>query len=278
MEIGSSDSVLFYDGFDENTQITELCEDGEGNVYAGLLKVTADGNYEVHLAVIDKNGSFLKEIDMSPYMKDETITIGGRPGNGYINRMMADNQYLYLRGINFQDADFLLIIDKDGNPVSKMKSGKYTADRRYSMCIGKDQKPYTVLMDENHRFGIAAVNPKEGTLEEIYTAVFPKDTISLNLAAPGYDADFVFWGFSGSFSLNLSENAATLVTPVYDFPCPTEELCLPTVRNTETIRRRTANRGMREYRKKHAFTICRQSGTLKETKIPKGMAKIAAKF
>ena len=50
MEIGSSDSVLFYDGFDENTQITELCEDGEGNVYAGLLKVTADGNYEVHLA------------------------------------------------------------------------------------------------------------------------------------------------------------------------------------------------------------------------------------
>ncbi|MDE6962734.1 MAG: hypothetical protein K2P30_03805 [Lachnospiraceae bacterium] len=222
MEIGSSDSVLFYDGFDENTQITELCEDGEGNVYAGLLKVTADGNYKVHLAVIDKNGSFLKEIDMSPYMKDETITIGGRPGNGYINRMMADNQYLYLRGINFQDADFLLIIDKDGNPVSKMKSGKYTADRRYSMCIGKDQKPYTVLMDENHRFGIAAVNPKEGTLEEIYTSVFPKDTISLNLAAPGYDADFVFWGFSGSFSLNLSEDAAMLVTPVYDFPCPTE--------------------------------------------------------
>lgn len=221
MEIGSGDSVLFYDGFDENTLITAMCQDGEGNVYAGVQKETAD-EYEVGLTVIDKNGSFLKEIDMSPYMKNGTLSIGGKPGNGYIRQMMADERYLYLRGRGFQDADFLLIIDKEGNTVSKMTSGKYFADWIYGMCIGKDGKPYTVVSDESHRFGIAAINPEKGTLEEVYPAIVPEDTISLDLIGPGYDADFVLWGYSGSFSFNRNESAAVQVTPVYEMPCPAE--------------------------------------------------------
>lgn len=221
MEIGSGDSVLLYDGFDENTLITALCQDGEGNVYAGVLKEMSD-EYEVGLTVIDKNGSFLKEIDMSPYMKNGALSIGDKPGNGYIRQMMADERYLYFRGRGFQDADFLLIIDKEGNMVSQMTSGKYFADWIYGMCIGKDGKPYTVVSDENNRFGIAAINPGKGTLEEVYPAIVSEDTISLDLIGPGYDADFVLWGYSGSFSFNRSETAATQVTPVYEMPCPAE--------------------------------------------------------
>ncbi len=211
MEIGSGDSVLFYDGFEENTLITAMCQDGEGNVYAGLRKEISEESWEVWLAVIDKNGSLLREIDMSD-------VIGGKD----IRQMMADEGYLYLRGMGFYDADFLLIIDKEGNTVSKMTSGKYFADWIYGMCIGKDGKPYTVVSDESHRFGIAAINPEKGTLEEVYPAIVPEDTISLDLIGPGYDADFVLWGYSGSFSFNRNESAAVQVTPVYEMPCPAE--------------------------------------------------------
>ena len=197
METGSGDSALFYDGFDENTLITAMCQDGEGNVYAGLRKEISDEGWEVWLAVIDKNGSLLREIDMSD-------AIGGKEGRGNIRQMMADDSYLYLRGIGFSGADFLLIIDKEGNTVSRMTSRKYFADWIYGMCIGKDGKPYTVVSDENHRFGIAAINPEKGTLEEVYPAIVSGDTISLDLIGPGYDADFVLWGYSGSFSFKAA--------------------------------------------------------------------------
>ncbi|MCM1136616.1 MAG: hypothetical protein NC400_13720 [Clostridium sp.] len=222
MEIGSSDSALFFDGFDKDTGVTALCQDGEGNVYAGLNSRQPDGSWDMDLWVLDGEGNFLKEIDLSPYKKAASAIMGGERSYGYIRGIMADNDYLYIRGYGFKDADFLLILNKDGGLVSKMTAPNHEGDFRSAMCIGKDGKPYTVVRDKDGRLGIAEINPKEGTLGRTYPAIVPEDTISLDLIAPGYDADFVLWGYSGSFSFNLNENAARQITPVYELPCSTE--------------------------------------------------------
>lgn len=222
MEIGSGDSVPFFDGFEEDTRITAMCQDTEGDVYVGLIKRKSDGDWYGEIWVLDENGGFLRKMDLASCVTSATVTLGGEKINGYIRQMMADENYLYLRGIGWKDADFLLITDKNGKTVSQMASGEYYADRGYGMCIGKDGKPYFAIRDKNQRLGIASINPKKGSLETVYTEIVPEDTVSLDLIAPGFDADFVLWGYSGSFSFNLSETAACQITPAYELPCPPE--------------------------------------------------------
>lgn len=223
MKIGSSDSELFFDDFDHRTRITALCQDQKDHVYLGLMQQKEYGNWECCLWVLNAEGNFLREIDLSPYMSFGGITMAGEKSNGFIRHIVVDeNGLLYLRGAGFQDADILLILDKDGNLVSRIDENAYSAGLTCGIGIGRDKRVYTAIFDREHRLGIAAVNPKEGRLEDVSVGIVPEDTISFDLVAKGYDADFVLWGYSGIFSYNIGEERAVCVMPAWETPCDVE--------------------------------------------------------
>lgn len=223
MEIGSSDSELFFDEFDRRTKVTALCQDEKGNVYLGLMQQKEDGTWESGLWVLNAEGSFLREIDLSPYMSLGGITMAGEKSNGFIRHMAVDeNGLLYLRGAGFQDAGILLILDGDGNLVSRIEEDEYRAGLTCGIGVGRDKRVYTAIFDREHRLGIAAVNPEEGRLEDISMGIVPEDTVSFDLVAKGYDADFVLWGYSGIFSYNMGEESAVCIMPAWETPCDVE--------------------------------------------------------
>lgn len=223
MAIGSSSSTLFFDDFDRRTRVTSLCQSDKGDIYLALMQMSDSGSFEPALWVLNEEGKKIKEIDLSTFQKKKEITVGGVSGNGFIRQMVVDeNGYLYIKGTGFQDADTLLILDADGNLVSKIHSGEYSANLSSGIGIGKDGKVYMCLYDRENRMGIASINPKEGTYGDIYMGIMPEDTILPDIIAPGFDSDFVFWGYSGIFSYNMGEENVSIVMPAYETPCDVE--------------------------------------------------------
>lgn len=221
MEFGSNESVMFFNDFGRQTRITALCQDARGDIYLGLMQYGEDG-WESALWVLSGEGEFLREIDLSAF-RQRNITFGGISSDGFIRQLAADREgNLYLKGAGYTDEDFLLVIDTQGGLVARVPFGDYTSSMLGGIGIGKDGKAYTMVQDGEKRMGIASINPKEGCLEEIYMGIVPDTTLCLDLIAPGYDADFVFWGYDGIFSYNKGEDRAFVAMPAYETPCHVE--------------------------------------------------------
>lgn len=229
MEIGSSDSELFFDDFDVETRILAMCQDVNGDVYMALWQWPDESDAEsreLAVWVVNKDGELLREIDMSPYMAPERI--------GYVRRMtIGADGYLYLSVAGLkspkeaQECE-ILVLDREGNYISRIAPDEYALNLNGGLGVGKDGKVYTCI--ENYydpenpesRMGIASLNAKEGTLDEIYYDIMPENTIMIDIIAPGAESDFVFWGYNGIFTYNLGDDKAVNVLPVYEAPCDWE--------------------------------------------------------
>lgn len=229
MEIGSSDSKLFFDDFDVETDITALYQDKKGDVYIALLERTDDSSdynltvageeYKNSLWILSSEGEIKKKIDLSVY-KDK--------GYWVIKRMVVDDEgYIYIRTIKEADKP-LMVLDNDGNYVKDIISGIDNPDYLHissGLGIGKDGRVYTQVDSKDasgHHMGIASVNLEDGCLEDVYMDIVPNDTIMLDIIAPGSDTDFVFWGYDGIFTYNLGDESAVNVLPAYEAPCEWE--------------------------------------------------------
>jgi len=223
MEIGSSDSELFFDDFEVETDITALYQDKKGDIYLALMERTqnedtvatmAGSSYETALLILSGDGEIKKKVDLSPY---------GDELGGMISRMVVDDQgYIYLRTMFCNE--LLSVFDKDGNYVRAITSDKYQSHPAGGLGVGKDGRVYTQIEarggeDEERKMGIASVDLEKGCLEDIYEGIVPEDTIMLDIIAPGSETDFVFWGYDGIFIYDLGEKNAVNVLPAYEAPC-----------------------------------------------------------
>lgn len=226
MEIGSSDSELFFDDFDAETDITALYQDKKGDIYLALMErtqsdntdaVIAGNSYKKALWILSADGEIKKKIDLSPYQEEI---------RGMVSRMVVDDQgYIYLRAM-FSDK-LISVFDKEGNYVKAITSDKYQSHEAGGLGIGKDGKVYTQIearegQVEERKMGIASVNLEKGCLEDIYGNIVPEGTIMLDIIAPGSETDFVFWGYDGIFVYDLGDACAVNVLPAYEAPCPGE--------------------------------------------------------
>lgn len=226
MEIGGSDSELFFDDFETETDITALYQDKKGDIYMALMERVPDGDenavatiagesYRMGLWILNGEGEVRKKIDLSPYREK----IGSR-----VSRMVVDDRgYIYIRAM-FSDR-LLSVFDQDGNYVRAVTSDRYRSHDAGGLGVGKDGKVYTQIQlpgVEENRMGIASVDPEKGCLKEIYEGIVPEGTIMPDIIAPGSDTDFVFWGYDGIFTWNLGDESAVNVLPAYEAPCPWE--------------------------------------------------------
>ncbi|MCM1040323.1 MAG: hypothetical protein NC434_13475 [Ruminococcus sp.] len=227
MEIGSSDSTLFFDDFDVETQVTALYQDKRGDIYIALVEQTegedycaiiAGRKYKKSLWVLSAEGEVKKKIDLSVY-EDKVY--------GIITRMVVDDAgYIYLRGTRM--TDILLVLDGGGNYVKSITSNlasPYLPHPSAGLGIGKDGKVYTQIDSgdaEHMKMGIASVDLEKGTLGDVYPDIMPERSVMLDIVAPGADTDFVFWGYDGIFTYNLGEKSAVNILPAYEAPCTWE--------------------------------------------------------
>lgn len=229
MEIGSSDSELFFDDFGVETRILAMCQDTNGDVYMALWQWPDENDAEKRTLivwVVNKDGKLLRKIDMSPYMAPERL--------GYIRRMVIDaDGYLYLSvaGLNNQKEKQeceILVLDREGNYISRIAPDEYALNLNGGLGIGKDGKVYTYIEnyydyeDPERKMGIASLNVQKGTLDEIYYNILPENTIMIDIIAQGAESDFVFWGYNGIFTYNLGDESAVNVLPAYEAPCDWE--------------------------------------------------------
>ncbi|MDE7250812.1 MAG: hypothetical protein K2N82_13235, partial [Lachnospiraceae bacterium] len=232
MEIGGRSSEVFFDGFEKETRVTCIYVDQDENIYVAGAKMntekkvtSVDGEYASPatspvLCKLGSDGNLLKEIPLSAYY--------GKYGD-WIFRMAVDQQgYIYLRSTALLEANQILVIDENGSQISIISSGDYQFHVMGGLDVGKDGKVYTTVMkkrkskSEKREMGIASINIEEGRLEDVYLGIVPKETILIELLAPGADTDFVFWGVDGVFNYNLGESDAVHKTPAYEMPCEVE--------------------------------------------------------
>ena len=229
MEIGSSDSELFFDDFGVETRILAMCQDTNGDVYMALWQWPDENeaeSRELAVWVVNKDGELLRKIDMYPYMAQER--------RGYVRRMtIGADGYLYLSVAGLkspkeaQECE-ILVLDREGNYISRIAPDEYALNLNGGLGVGKDGKVYTYIEnyydyeDPERKMGIASLNAKEGTLEEIYYNILPENTIMIDIIAQGAESDFVFWGYNGIFTYNLGDESAVNVLPAYEAPCDWE--------------------------------------------------------
>lgn len=110
MEIGSSDSELFFDGFETDTAVTAMYEDKKGNLYLALLErmdenddsaysgITLEGvRYKPWLWILNADREVIRKVDVTSLLEQE---YGGR--TRMITRVVADEQgYIYIRAAFF---------------------------------------------------------------------------------------------------------------------------------------------------------------------------------
>lgn len=260
MEIGSSDSEVFFDDFDEETRVLAMCQDQNGDLYMAVWELTAakaenapepsgagkgaedapgaeaagdvdEGAVQRTLAVwvVDQRGQFLRKLDLSAYIDPDS--------SGMIRRMAIDgNGYLYLNtaGLRAQKENQeceILVLDREGGYVTRIAPDGYALRRNGGLGVGKDGRVYTYIedyYDPNQddtvwRRGIAVLDVAKGTLGEIYFDIMPENTsLLLDIVAPGAESDFVFWGYDGIFTYDLGDDKASCVLPPYEAPCDFE--------------------------------------------------------
>ena len=227
MEIGSSDSELFFDDFETDTYVNTMFEDKKGNLYLALSERTGDigddaegvtmagGIYRPSLWILSADGKVTKKLDLADCASEEYGRIV------MITRLVVDEQgYIYIRAAGMHDT-LLLVLDGQGNFVKRIASDAYDCHVLGGLGIGKDGKVYTQIQSGD-QMGIASVDLQKGALDEISMGIVPEGTIMLDLIAPGSDTDFVFWGYDGIFTYDLGEQSAVNVLPAYEAPCDWE--------------------------------------------------------
>lgn len=256
MEIGSSDSEVFFDDFGVETRILAMCQAGNGDLYIALWQwpdaetaTEAEGTQSVTnmekaegaqsaedteaaervtlaVWVVDRNGELLRKIDLESYIKTDR--------QGYIGRMAVDdNGYLYLNVVGMRLAkktweSVILVLDRDGNYVTQIAPEEYALRRGGGLGVGKDGRVYTYIEnyydpdDTQYRMGIASLDVEKGELGDVYFDIMPEDSFLIDIVAPGAASDFVFWGYSGIFTYDLGDERAVNVLPVYEAPCDFE--------------------------------------------------------
>ena len=201
---------MFYDDFDKKTQITAVCQDKNLNVYMGLMEIIDDKTWDLSILILDGDGNYINKIDLSSY----------REYNGIIYRMAVDEKgYIYFRASGMKEDSLLMVIDQEGNLISQVKSEKYVSHMMGGLGLGKDGEIYTLVIDKDYTMGIASVDVQNQCLKDVYMGIVPKNTIMLDVIAPGADTDFVFWGYDGIFTYNLGEESAVNILPAYEAPC-----------------------------------------------------------
>lgn len=229
MKIGSSDSTLFFDDFDTKTYINTLYQDKSGDIYLGLSVLAPDCEEGIVRAgevtkteiwILSSEGEVKKKIDFSEY-KDEMFM-------PFIYRIVADEQYIYVKSY-MKDYNILMVLDKEGNYVTRIDSEEYSSHPGGGLGIGKDGKVYVQVrrVSKNGEEldvteGIASVNVENSSLEDVYIGIVPQDMILIDLIAPGSDTDFVLWGYGGIYTYNLGEESAVNILHAYEAPCEWE--------------------------------------------------------
>lgn len=232
MEIGSSDSTLFFDDFDTKTRVTALYQDKSGDIYLGLVQLVEDDDYDMIMEseyydnrgiwILSSDGEVKKKIDLSQYMDSTVFAI--------IRKIVVDEQgYIYAKTF-LEDGTFLMILDKEGNLVTTINSDIYYCHPAGGLGIGKDGKVYVQVAEitktddggHDRNLGIATVNVEDSCLEDIYMDIVPDSIIQIDIIAQGADTDFVFWGYGGIYTYNLGEESAVNILPAYEAPCEWE--------------------------------------------------------
>lgn len=244
MEIGSSDSEIFFDDFEEETRILAMCQDQSGDLYMAVWELTAaeaagadtagqenETKVTMTLAVlvVNHNGQLLRRIDLSDYIDPDR--------QGVISRMTIDgNGYLYLNTAGLrsrkenQECE-ILVLDREGGYVTQIAPDGYALRRLGGLGVGKDGRVYTYIEEcydpeqdnTKDRRGIAAIDVAAGTLGDIYFDIMPENTsLPLDIVAQGAESDFVFWGYDGIFTYDLGDESAVCVLPPYEAPCDFE--------------------------------------------------------
>ena len=229
MEIGSSDSELFFDDFERKSAVTTLYQEKNGDIYISVLEQADSDEYDVKvmdeayknsLWILSEEGKIKKKIDLSPY-KDK--------GLGLIRRMVVDEQgYIYIRTLDTYEKP-LMVLDSEGNYVKDITADLVSAYKPHMFAglgIGKDGKVYLQVNSSDdiydRHIGIASVNLEDGCLENIYMDIVPQGTIMLEIISPGSDTDLIFWGVDGIFTYNLGDESAINILPAYEAPCDWE--------------------------------------------------------
>ncbi len=256
MEIGSSNSEVFFDDFDEETRVLAMCQDQSGDLYMAVWELTAaeaenasaagaesaGGNVPAAEAaaagqeneaavrrtlavwVADRDGKLLRRIDLAEYID---------PGRqGMIRRMAIDGSgRLYLnttglRSLKENQECGILVLDREGGYVTRIAPDEYMLRKLGGLGVGKDGRVYTYIEDcydpdsTKYRRGIAALDVEKGTLGDIYFDIMPENTsLPLDIVAQGAESDFVFWGYDGIYTYDLGDESAVCVLPPYEAPC-----------------------------------------------------------
>lgn len=229
MEIGSSDSTLFFDDFDSKTRITALYQDKSGDVYLGLMRrvegddfdvTMGDEHYKMGIWILSGDGEVKKKIDLSQYIDYTAYDI--------IQEIVVDEQgYIYAKTY-MEYNTFLIILNEEGNLVTTINPEPYYSHPASGLGIGKDGKVYIQVREwdgggvDSRKLGIAAVNVENSCLEDVYMGIVPNDIIQIDIIAQGSDTDFIFWGYGGIYTYNLGEESAVNVLPAYEAPCDWE--------------------------------------------------------
>lgn len=215
MEIGSSDSIPFYEDFTADTRILALCQDKSDVLYATGWEWEESGETHLYLWMLDTDGSLIRKIDLKPYC--------GSDGSGIVSRIAVDtNGNIFISGQLAEIDNEVLVLNQTGELIAKIDTGDYYTSRLGGLGIGKDGLVYVTIMDKDWNMGIASIDVEKGTLGNIYPNIVPPETIMLDIVAAGSDTDFVFWGFDGIFTYNPGDESAVNVLPAYEAPCQWE--------------------------------------------------------
>ncbi|MBR5798685.1 MAG: hypothetical protein IKY23_01355 [Lachnospiraceae bacterium] len=222
MAVGGSESKVFFDDFEEETQVSFIYEDSKGNVYvAGAeLDIEAKAQEETPYSLpprqmvlwkLNKDGKLLSKFKLS---------VHGNEKGGYVNELVVDEVgNIYIIGL---ETNKLHVLNAGGELLTEIDSGEFRINSAGGMGVGKDGKVYVTvyqMVDAGRRLGIASVDLENGCLLDIYEGIVPDGTIMLDVIARGADTDFVFWGYDGIFTYNLGNEEAVHVMPAYEMPC-----------------------------------------------------------
>lgn len=231
---GSGTPEKFYDDFDEDGEVYNLCTAPDGSVYAALRRLASPGAEHGRLPVIyhiSPEGTLL-----------DSFAAGDREWN-IVDSMATDAQgRLYARMRMQEDGGYVRIYTARGELIGTVADdGAYAVQGAGALGRGKDGKVYAVaLAMENVTAVDASVTlvsvdperlcflPVQGEVTENAKAVQSTGTIyQWNMVAAGVseDVDFILWGYSGVDTYRLEDAEFTRAQEVWEMPCGTEGTC-----------------------------------------------------
>lgn len=223
MPIGGSNSEIFFDEFEKETQIACIYEDNKGNVYIAGAELEIEETAEnpnhlpprtIYLWKVSAEGELLQKLNLS---------VHANAYGGWVNEMLVDDaENIYVVGLK---TNALFILDKEGTLLAEVDSRELRFHSAGGMGIGKNGEVYIAVYEpteDGRRMGIASIDLKDACLKDIYLGIVPEETNMLDIITTGTETDFVFWGYDGIFTYNLGEKQALHVMPAYETPCDYE--------------------------------------------------------